>query len=174
MRFVFILLAMLMLAGCGTDLEKSAYGDTQDNGVAEPVDPSMAEETEVPAGVVEMTTEFAEYPLGTKEITLFYTYMGEPGTMVGYGPYYWDMEVYLDGKWRQLPINGVQTTPDLGGVLGNVPEDEYTPAASSWTYDLSTYDYDFHPGRYRILKEFGGTMYAAEFEIVDPDAAAEE
>ena len=56
---------------------------------------------------------------------------------------------------------------DLGGSIGNVPEDEYTPLTSSWTYDLSKYDYDFHSGQYRILKEFGGTVYAAEFSMVD-------
>lgn len=167
MRFVLALFLALLLTGCGTDLEKSVYGNTLENGVAEPVDPSMAEETEVPAGVVEMHTESAEYPVDTKEITLFYTYTGEPGTMVGYGPYYWDLEVYADGEWQQLPLNGLQTTPDLGGSIGNIPEDEYTPLTSSWTYDLSKYDYDFHPGQYRILKEFGGTVYAAEFVMVD-------
>jgi len=167
MRFVLALFLVLLLTGCGTDLENSVYGDAMENGVAEPVDPSLSEETDVPAGVVVMTTEFAEYPVDTKEITLFYTYTGEPGTSVNYGPYYWDLEVLLDGKWRQLPLNGLQTTPDLGGYLGNIPEDEYTPAASSWTYALSKYDYDFHPGRYRILKEFGGTIYAAEFVMVD-------
>lgn len=165
MRFVLVLLAALMLTGCGVELEESVYGDTQENGVAAPLDPSMEMETEVPAGAVVMTTEFAVYPMGTKEIKLFYTYMGEPGTMVGYGPYYWDMEVYLDGKWRQLPLNGLQTTPDLGGVLSNTPDGD--SSESSWTYNLSKYDYDFHPGRYRILKEFGGTVYAAEFEMVE-------
>ena len=168
MRFVLVFLAVLMLTGCGGEtLEKSVYSNTQENGVAEPLDPSMEMETEVPSGSVVMTTEFPEYPVGTKEITLFYTYTGAPDTMVGYGPYYWDLEVWQDGNWRQLPLNGLQTTPDLGGYLGNLPEDEYTPDHSSWTYDLSKYEYDFHPGKYRILKEFGGTMYVAEFEMVE-------
>ncbi len=173
MRFVLVLLAVLMLTGCGsleksngTSLEASDYGERLENGSVEPVDPSMAEETTAPAGSVIMTTEFPEYPAGTKEITLTYTYVGEPGTSASYGPYYWETEVYENGRWRKIPFKPGETIPDLGGELGS-PEQYPESSEQSWTYELPRLDYEFHPGRYRILKEFGGVMYAAEFEIVE-------
>ena len=173
MRFVLVLLAVLMLTGCGslqksdgTSLEVSDYGERLENGSVEPVDPSMAEETTAPAGAVIMTAEFPEYPAGTKEITLTYTYVGEPGFSAFYGPYYWEAEVYENGKWRKIPFKPNETIPDLGGELGS-PEQYPESSEQSWTYELTRLDYEFHPGRYRILKEFGGVMYAAEFEIVE-------
>ena len=166
MRFLLVFLALMMLTGCGSSLEVSEYGDQLDNGTVEPVDPSMEKETEAPAGAVVMTTEFSEYPVGTNEITLIYTYVGEPGDSVSYGPYYWDAEVFINGKWRKIPFKTGETIPDLGGELGSL---EQYPESNeqSWTYELTCLDYEFHPGRYRILKEFGGVMYAAEFELVE-------
>ncbi|MBQ8643017.1 MAG: hypothetical protein IJ480_12470 [Clostridia bacterium] len=167
-RYILILLCFtVFLTGCGgTALEKSQYGERLENGSVEPVDPSVTGETEAPAGSVVMTTEFPEYPVGTEEITLIYTYVGEPGTSASYGPYYWEAEVYVSGKWRQIPFKPNETIPDAGGELGsttNYPE----CAEQAWTYELTRLDYEFHPGRYRILKEFGGVVYAAEFEMVE-------
>lgn len=164
MRFVVALLAVLMLAGCsGNTLEKSEYGDRLENGCVEPVDPSVEKETEAPAGAVKMTTEFSEYPVGTNEITLLFDTDLKSG-FITYGEY-WYAEVYDKGEWRQIPFKPNETIHDIAYILGE--QWEYYNGYASMTHELSRLDYEFHPGRYRILKEFGGVMYAAEFELVD-------
>ena len=164
MRFVLVFLAVLMLTGCGGEtLEKSVYSNTQENGVAEPLDPSMEMETEVPAGSVVMTTEFPEYPVGTEEIKLCFS-TDVRGAFISYSEY-WNMEVYKSGKWYAIPFKPNETVHDLGYILGE--QWEYYEGHATMIHELTRLDYDFHPGRYRILKEFGGTMYAAEFEMVE-------
>ncbi|MBR5445675.1 MAG: hypothetical protein IKV57_06110 [Clostridia bacterium] len=166
MRFVFVLLAMLMMTGCSSSLEVSEYGERMDNGsveLVEPLDPSMDKETEQPAGAVVMTTELPEYPVGTNEITLLFS-TDVKSAFITYGEY-WYAEVLENGKWYRIPFKPDETIHDIAYILGE--QWEYYNGSASMTHELSRLDYDFHPGRYRILKEFGGVMYAAEFEMVE-------
>jgi len=173
MRFLLILLVLLMLTGCRSSLEisdngeqsleVSDYGERLDNGSVEPVDPSMEKETEQPAGAVILSTAFPEYPVGTEEITLLFS-TDVKSAFITYGEY-WDAEVLKDGKWYRIPFKPDETIHDIAYMLGE--QWEYYNGVASMTHELSRLDYEFHPGRYRILKEFGGVMYAAEFELVE-------
>ena len=179
MRFVIGLVILLLLVGCtsvpggsGNPAESesqasapvlSGYGERLDNGSVEPIDPSMTQETEQPAGTVVMSTEFPEYPVGTDKITLLFS-TDVKSAFITYGEY-WNCEVYTDGAWRQIPFQPNETIHDIAYILGE--QWEYYNGVATMTHELSRLDYEFHPGRYRILKEFGGVMYAAEFSLIE-------
>ena len=158
MRFVLVLLAMLMLTGCGS-LEKSAYGDTSTDYTvhpAQPADWSAALETEQAAPIVFRSIPL-EYPVGIDEITFSMYYYGKDPEKAPAYTDDWILEVRKENAWYIIPLkNGVQTSGKLQ-YLGTEEE--------TFSIDLSRFDYRFGTGLYRLLKQFDNVTYAANFSI---------
>ena len=158
MRFVLVLLAMLMLTGCGS-LEKSAYGDTSTDYTvhpAQPADWSAALETEQAAPIVFRSIPL-EYPVGIDEITFSMYYYGED---MKNAPVYtddWILEVRKENVWYVIPL---KNDAETSGNLQSLGTEEET-----FSIDLSRFDYRFGAGLYRLLKQFDSVTYAANFSI---------
>lgn len=102
------------------------------------------------------------YPPDTGIITLVIE--NKSGGEIAYG-LEWNVEVKRGESWYKIPFREPVTIPDIAMVV----KDGET---GSLTVDISTLDYRFTPGTYRLVKNVGGVTLAAEFKI-EENAAGE-
>ncbi len=164
------------LTGCGVKLEPSSYGEAVGDVVAMadmPLTEDMkASITDISVPVEpHMYIEQSVYPVGTTEIKLILEMPEndvEPNPDMEYKlwhqqgaqfDYYKSMEVYQNGQWYKIPPPPMETTPDI--LLHISRGEQY-----SFPIDLTEYDYDFVPGRYRILKDIQPTNDVVDYAEV--------
>ncbi len=143
--FILLISTALMLASCD-----------------KPLTPSNAE---IAAdGAVTLKTQFDKYSPDIEKISFFI--INNTSDELSYGSPY-SLETEVDGEWCKIPYKPNTAWNDLGYLL---------MANAKNTDALSFGIFDFKPtvGKYRIVKEFNGKSYTAEFELtydgISPDA----
>lgn len=153
MRKLFLLLFFLVfLCGCASTGPQSAYEEGQ---------VLQIDQESVSAGI-SIECEWTEYALSAPRITFLVKNNTQEEIMTG-----WDfgLEVYLEDTWHTIPMKenygftaeGVILAPGTARAFGGL---------------FSAFDYDFHPGIYRVRKELEGEVFAAEFSMVKNTAVS--
>ena len=138
---VIILTALLSgcVLGAGASLEPSPYKpDDFDN-----------------IGTVVIATDKQSYQRNTASIT--YTVSNESGAEVYYGMSYC-IEMQRGGKWYQLPFKEDTAWIAIAHRLDS-------GESQSYDVELSLFKQRLSRGNYRLVKQIGEKMYAAEFSV---------
>ena len=149
-RLWICLLALLMLAGCGS-------GDIAATTVYQTDDPPRAA----------LTTERDAYDPSVETVWCILSYEGE-GDPLEYGASYWLDVREEDGTWAQVPL---AENTGWDAVLYTLPSGE----KQAFPCSLSMFDYDFSGGgTFRVVKETGDQTLTAEFTLREGAAISAE
>ena len=154
-RVLVILMALLLLTGCGAGSEKGPPAGEMD-----------LPESEVQTGTGEngssvllLKPEWNEYDPSVKRI--WFTLENRSGAMVETGAEYQMETLFENGSWHQVPF---QENVGWDAML-RVVQDGGQMAFSCW---LPMFNCDFSGGgTYRIVKTIGGEVCTGEFKLVE-------
>ena len=141
-----IVLCVALLTGCAGKQAVSAYMDGDVAAVSQAM----------PEGV-SILFEWPEYSADTASITYLVTNNTDAEVTTGSGFHF---EVYQDGNWEVVPMKENYAWTAEGIIIA-------PGTMRAFSGPLTSYDYQFHPGIYRITKRVGEEICTAEFTMVD-------
>lgn len=163
-RIWVILMAMLLLAGCGANTETGASAGETDLPEIESETEAGQEPSENP--VYLLKPEWGEYDPSVERI--WFTVENCSGAVMETGVEY-HLETQADnGSWDRVPFREHVGWESILMVV----QDGGTLALSCW---LPAFDYDFSGGgTYRIVKTIGDQVCAGQFKLVEGAAISVE
>ena len=121
---------------------------------AESLAPSVFSDAEAQNGVT-MHTQFEVYEEDIDKIQVILK--NSTGSELTFGSSY-ALEVKQGGEWRTVPFVENTAWNDLAYILG-------ADGTHNFTVHTSIFDHTFSDGEYRVVKDVGGKVCFAEFEI---------
>jgi len=139
----FLLVLGILLSSCAA-LPPSEYGN-------------------IPGGEVRMETQFPVYRKDAEQIQVIL--YNDSEEVISFGSE-WAVEVLQDETWHRLPFreNTVWTSLLYGIQPGG---------SSAFSVHVSVLETSLKEGRYRVVKEIGGTPVSAEFEVGESHVGAD-
>lgn len=119
-----------------------------------PLEPSAVQPLQKAEMAMEMDT--VSYPLDVEQLTV--TITNHTDAEISYGTYY-SIEIFQNDQWHAIPFAEDFGFNDIAILLA-------PGKAQKESIDLQASDFVFTEGRYRLVKELGGQVYSAEFELI--------